>query len=263
MWHRWLSAAGCGLALAPVGCFFLPKPETGVGKLTPFPPDLRSQLRADPGVTFDTRLLEQPVGESYLSRGLWADTTDPLPHHLSALLAANGVRVGLVSGPTPAEFDKLATGEGTAVAPTLRRGLAGKPKLIPVNGPLDRCTAGVTDALTADMRKLSLSTTECAVLATGTPDTGGRVMVRCELLLQHGDKRAWWTATDEGGFERTDERTKENFPSLVFEVSLAPSETLVIGPTANPDDTLGGVFFVTPSQAKQRVLVIRAKAEKE
>ncbi len=258
MWPRWLCVVGCGLALAPVGCFLFPKPPTVFGRvqLDDAPTDAAER------VAFDTRLLEQPVGESYLTRGLWHAAPDPLPHQMSALLAANGVRVGLVSGPTPAEFDKLATGDGTAIAPTLRRGLAGKPKLIPVNGPLVRCTADVTDALTADKRKLQLAAVECGVIATGTPDTGGRVTVRCQLLMQHGDKRAWWTPTDDGGFERTDERTKEDFPPLVFEVSLATTEALVVGPTADPDGTLGGVFFFTPDQAKQRVLVIRAKAER-
>lgn len=257
MWHRWLSAVGCGLALAPVGCFFLPKPTTTIAGRLSLPADAHSE----PQVLYDTRLLEQPVGESYLTRGLWGDTSDPLPHQLSALLAANGVRVAVLSGPTPAEFDKLATGDGTAVAPTLRRGLAGKPKAIPVNGPLDRCIADVTDALTADKRKLSLTSAECAVVATGTPESGGRMTVRCQLLLQHGDKRAWWTATDGGGFERVDERSKEEFQSLAFEVSLSTAESLVIGPTAAPDDTLGAVFFFTPDQAKQRVLVLRAKSE--
>ncbi len=257
MWSRWLCAVGCGLALAPVGCFLIPNPPTAVGRKGVF----REDAPADGQILFDTRLLEQPVGESYLTRGLWAASSDPLPHHFSALLAANGVRVGLVSGATPAEFDKLATGEGTAIAPTLRRGLAGKPKTIPVNGPFDRCTADVTDALTADRRKLQLTAVECGMIATGTPESGGRVTVGCQLLLQHGDKRAWWTATEAGGFERIDERTKEDFPSLVFEVSLAPNETMVVGPTADSEDTLGGVFFFTPDQAKQRVLVVRAKAE--
>ncbi len=258
MWHRWLSAVGCGLALAPVGCFLIPNPPTAIGRKGVF----REDAPTDEQILFDTRLIEQPVGESYLTRGLWAVGSDPLPHQLSALLAANGVRVGLVSGPPPAEFDKLVAGAGSAVAATLRSGLAGKPKLIPVNGPLDRCTADVTDALTADKRKVSLTAVECGVIATGTPEAGGRVTVRCQLLLRHGDKRPWWTATDDGSFERTDERTKEGFPALVFEVSLTPNETLVVGPTAESEDTLGGVFFFTPDQAKQRVLVLRAKGER-
>lgn len=260
MCPRWLCAVGCGLALAPVGCFWLqrPAPPQASGRVAPPAAPADGAQR----VVYDTRLIEQPVGDSYLSRGLWADATDPLPHQQSALLAANGLKVGLVSGTRPAEFDKLTTGEGSAIAPTLRRGLAGKPKLIPVNGPLDRYAAEVADAFTADPRQLEWKDAECGVVAVGTPEPDGRVTVRCQFHLQHGDKRARWTPTDDGGFDRTDDRPRETFPTFEFEVTLDPSDALVVGPTARPDGTLGGAYFFTADHAKQRVLVIRASAEK-
>ena len=260
MWPRWLCAVGCGLALAPVGCFWLKHtvPPQVAGRAAP------SEVPADgmERVAYDTRLIEQPVGDSYLSRRLWSDATDPLPHQLSALLATNGLKVGLLSGTMPSEFDKLSTGEGTAITPTLRRGLVGKPKLIPVNGPLDRYSAEVSDAFTADPRKLVWEAAECGVVAVGTPESNGRVTVRCQFHLQHGDKRARWTPTDDGGFDRTDDRPRETFPSFEFEVTLDPSDALVIGPTAKPDGTVGGAYFFTADHARQRVLVIRASAVK-
>jgi hypothetical protein len=258
---RWLSAVGCGLVLAPVGCFWLngTTPATRVvGRSAPDapPPDLGER------VTFSTRLVEQPVGRSYLTGKLWTDVTDPLPHHLSALLAANGLRVGVMSGRTPAEFDQLASGEGTAVAPTVRHGLAGKPKVIPVNGPLEHCSADVTDTLTADPQSHSWAAAECGLVATGTPHPSGALVVRLQFVVQHGDKQVWWTPTADGGFDRTDERTRENFPAFTFEVPLEPKDVLVIGPTGDPGGTLGGAYFVTGDQMKQRVLVVRASAER-
>jgi hypothetical protein len=254
MWPRWLTAVGCGLALAPVGCFLIPNPPTPVGRKGVF----RDEIPGDPQVVFDTRVLEQPLGDPYLTRGLWAATTDPLPHHLSALLAANGLRAGVLSGPRPAEFDALAGGDGTALSPTLRRGLVGQPKTVPVNGPLDRCTASVTDELTADPRPLTATAAECAVTATATPQPSGTVAVRFEWVLQHGEKKARWTPTADGGFDRTDERAKEAFPALAFEVTLDPADTLILGPTAKPAGTLGAAFFHTADDAKTRVLVLRA-----
>lgn len=260
MWPRWLTAVGCGLALAPVGCFWLNRlPARPVAERPPVAastPDTGSQ------VVYDTRLLEQPFADPYLTRGLWADTTDPLPHQLSALLAANGLRVGVLSGPRPTEFDRLAGGEGTAISPTLRRGLAGHPKTIPLNGPLDRCAANITDELTADARKLTATSAECALTATATPQASGKVTVRCQWQLQHGEKKARWTPTNEGGFDRTDERTKESFPALSFEVTLDAADTLVVGPTAKPDGTLGAAFFHTADDAKMRVLALRAAADR-
>jgi hypothetical protein len=258
---RWLCAAGCGLALAPVGCFLFPKPPTGVGKLTPFPPDLRADLLEE-GVAFDTRLVEQPADDAYLARGVWGELTDPLPHQQSALLAANGLRVGVASGPLSGTFESLATGQGTAVAPTLRRGLLLQPKTIPVNGPLDRLTAEVVEALTDDPRALDVTAAECAVSVTATREPGGRVTVRCQWLVQHGQKRPKWTPTGDGGFDRADGRDREDLNPLAFEVELSPKDTLVVGATKSPDGTLGGGFFVTPDGAKRRVLVVKASAER-
>lgn len=258
MWPRWLRALGCGLALAPVGCFLIPNPPTPIGRKGVF----REDTPTEQTVAFDTRLVEQPADDPYLARELWGSVTDPLPHPLSALLSANGLRVGVISGPLPADFDSLATGKGTAVTPTLRRGLLGKPKAIPVNGPLDRGTADVTDALTADARRLSVTAADCGLVATATAGAGGSLTLRCQLVVRHGEKQARWVPTDDGKFDRADDRPTEDLPTLAFEVTLAPSDTLVVGPTAEADDTLGGLFFFTPEQAKRRVLVLRAKADR-
>ncbi len=206
--------------------------------------------------------VEQAIGDEYLTKRLWASAPDPLPHQLSALLAANGLRVGIISGPLPAEFDALATGATTAIAPTLRRGLAGQPKVIPVNGPFDRLTADVIDTLTGDPRRLSLEAAEFALTALGTLRPSGPMVVKFQWQTQYGDKRAFWTPTADGGFDRTDERPKEGFPALAFEVDLEPADTLVVGPTMNPEGTLGAAFFVTTDGLRQRVLVVRATAGK-
>jgi hypothetical protein len=254
MRYRWLSAVGCGLALAPVGCFLFPKPHESVGKLTPYPPDLREVFQ----VTYDTRLVELPADDDYLNGGLWQEGTDPLPHHQSALLAANGVQVQVFSGQGTWTFNRLAS--QSAVAPTLRRGQLGSPKTIPVNGPLDRITVKVTDALTEVARPVDLTAVECGLSATATREPSGVLNVRCEWVVRHGDKKPRWTPTGDGGFDRLDDRSREDLSTLAFTVTIGPSDTLVIGATAKPDGTLGGGFFLTPDGAKRRVLVVKAQA---
>ena len=256
---RWLGLLACGLALAPAGCFWLKKHD-GPAQVLRFSPAV-GPSEGSPQVAFDTRLLEQPVGDEYLNRTLWTEVSDPLPHQLSALLAANGVRVGVLSGTPSAEFHRLATGEGTAVSATVRRGLAGVPKAVPVNGPLDRCAAEVVPALTAEARKLDWSAAECGVVVAGTPHPSGKVTVRCQFHLQHGGKGAWWTPTAAGGFDRTEGKSREEFPTLTFEVDLDPADTLVVGPTRSPAGTLGAAYFHTAAGSKQRVLVVRATGE--
>lgn len=256
---RWLCVVGCGLALAPVGCFWLNRTPA-----TPAVVTLSSAVgtpEAKGQVAFDTKLLEQPVGEPFLDNRLWRETSDPLPHQLTALLAANGLRVGVLTGGTTWEFARLADQECTVIAPTRRRTSAGKPKAIPVNGPLDRCTADVTPAFTDDARKLDLKAAECGLIATATPRPTGKVAVRCEFHLQHGEKRAWWTPTAGGGFERTEGRTTEAFPTLTFEVELDPDDALVVGPTRGTEESLGAAYFHTADGSKQRVLVVKLASE--
>lgn len=257
---RWLCVVGCGLALAPVGCFWFNR--------TPAPPAVvtLSSSVGDPSdaegrVAFDTRLVEQPHADEYLDRRLWTELNDPLPHQLTALLAANGLRVGVFAGRPSGEFERLATGEGTAISPTVRRTTAGKPKTIPVNGPLDRCTADVTPALTDDPRKLDMTAVECGLVATATPRPSGKVTVRCEFHLQHGEKRVLWTPTADGGFDRAEGRTPEAFPTLTIEVELDPDDTLVVGPTRATEGTLGAAFFHSVDGSKQRVLVVKVASE--
>jgi hypothetical protein len=177
-------------------------------------------------------------------------------------LSANGLRVGVISGPLPADLDSLATGRGTAVTPTLRHGLLGNSKPVPVNGPLDRGVADVIDTLTADARRLSMTAAECGLVATTSAAAGGSLAVRCQFVIRHGEKEARWVPTDDGKFDRADDRPTEDLPALAFEVTLAPSDTLLVGPTADADDTVGGLFFFTSDQAKRRVLVLRAKGDR-
>ena len=191
---------------------------------------------------------------------MWGDLTDPLPHKLSALLAVNGVKVGVRGGTMPAELTRLSSAE-LSISPTARRGPADAPRTLPVNGPLDRAKFAATLALTDDPKPLSLTAAECGLTLTGTPRPDGTVTVRCQWAVQHGESRPRWTPTAAGGFDRTEARTAEAFPTLDFEVTLAPDEVLVIGPTDKADGTLGATFFLTPDGTKQRAAVIRAAGQ--
>ncbi len=243
----------CGLALTSAGCF-LSAPMTKVGKMGDQTPALPAAT--EPTVTFDTRLVEQPLGDEYLTRGVWKDLTDPLPHKLSALLRVNGVRVGVRSGSLPGELAKLAA-DDIALSPTLRRGKIDAPKPLPINGPLPACQFAVVPTLTNDPKAFSLERAECGLILSGTPTADGRVVVRCRWAVQHGEVRPRWTPTADGEFDRTEGRSAEGFDPLNFEVTLAADEVLVVGTTAKPDGTLGGAYFT--HEGKQRAAVVRAR----
>ena len=90
---------------------------------------------------------------------------------------------------------------------------------------------------------------------------GGGVKLRLEPIAQHGDKELGVRLTADG-LTRDDQRRREAFPALGFEVTLAAGDYLVVGTTADPGDTLGRALFLDagPDRVRQRVLVVRADA---
>ncbi|HVK18271.1 MAG TPA: hypothetical protein VM533_15120 [Fimbriiglobus sp.] len=213
------------------------------------------------GLAVRTVLIERPAGDPYLSRDLWASAGKPLSHEQSALLARNGLRVGVLTGMVPGEFEQLVTSEQAAVNPMHRTMQPSKPKVVPVNGPLERCSYRAFHDLAADPTPSELFTAECGLSVTVRPGEGDRVTLVCEPQVQHGDKQAWLKPSADGTeFTRRDAKPLEAFPTLSFEVTLGPQDYLLVGPADEPADTLGQAFFysVTENRARQRVLVIRA-----
>jgi hypothetical protein len=252
-----LAAVAC--AALGSGCFLLPRYDA-VGPTTsryPSPAPTDSERR----VVLHTRLIEQPAGNDYLTRGLWADATDPLPHELSGLLAANGFRVGVVSGVIPGELERLGTSEAAVIDSAVRTVRAGGSKALPVNGPVDVLSAEVVTSLPAVPRPLGLSSAECVLLVTADSMPDGRVRVRCEPQIRHGETSGAWRVNPDGtGFDHRYERPTEAFPSLTWELTLRRREVLVLGSTPECDARLGQAFFYSadPSRVRQRVLTVQA-----
>jgi hypothetical protein len=239
---------------AAAGCFWTGKTRTSLLDRG------REFARADAGLLLNTRLIEQPLGDPYVNGGLWDSTARPLGHEQSALLARNGLRVGVLSGVLPDSFDRLVHSEATTISPTLRTVVPGQPKVVPVNGPLERCSYLAVGELAADPELVEVTAAECGLAVTAVPADGGRVKLTCAFQVQHGDKRAWVAETADGTeFTRRDRKPLAEYPRLTFEVTVEPDDYLLIGPTPDAADTLGQAYFVTAGDLpRQRVLVIRA-----
>ncbi|MEO2089190.1 MAG: hypothetical protein ABGY75_06800 [Gemmataceae bacterium] len=254
-----IAAAAALYLLAGSGCFLR---DRWFGTVTP-PPDQvvtasHQTTPADRRIQLHTRLIEQPHGHDYLTRGLWADAVDPLPPELSARLAANGLRVGVISGSVPDELENL--GRTAAISPMLRTVQVDQPKTVPVNGPIESVTVLVRAEPTSTPQPKQFERVECGVMVTSTPTADGRVRLRCEPRMQHGSRRPYFQPTADG-FDREDRRPTEEFPALAWEVMLSASDVLVVGSTAEPDDdALGAAFFLarTPDRWRQRVFTLQA-----
>jgi hypothetical protein len=245
------------------GCFLLTPTRIETERFPTTSEPIAPERRPDDGrILLHTRLLEQPLGADYLTHGVWSETADPLSHEASALLAANGLRVGVISGVIPAELERLATSDTAVVNASLRSIRTEQPKPIPVNAATEPTRLRAVKAVGEDVRVLELTNAECAVVVTAAATPDGRVTVRCEPRVQHGERGASWAPNATGtGFERHDSRPCEQFLMLAWEVKLARHEVLLIGSveTDHPD-TLGQTFFEVrdPSRMRQRVLAVQA-----
>ncbi|MFO0849527.1 MAG: hypothetical protein U0871_13370 [Gemmataceae bacterium] len=252
--------AACVLVVA-AGCF---SPDLGPRQANWFD-RVREQTGAAlaDGLVLRTGLIELPPGDPFLTTELWAAAGKPVPHEQAVLLARNGLRVGVLGGLTPARFDALTASDATFKFGTDRTFKPGAPRVVPVNGPLDRAAVRTVADLSADPAERTFTAAECGLSVTARPAAGGRVTLTCEPQVQYGDKELFLTAAADGsGFARTDHKPREAYPALRFEVTLAADEYLVVGPTAEPDGTLGQALFfdAADGRVRQRVLVIRATA---
>lgn len=245
-------------AAMTTGCLFQGGESRSAGWLD----RIRGQANAPPdGLVLRTVLIERPAGDPYLNNELWVAAGQPVPHELSALLARNGLRVGLLSGMVPGEFDRLVTSESATVSPMLRTARPGQPKVIPVNGPLDRCAYQAIHDLAASPAPVELTGAECGVSVTAYPADGGRVRLVCEPQVQHGERQGWLKPTADGtGFLRRDAKPLEAYPTLAWDVTIGPNDYLVVGAASDPSERLGQAFFFNTDEnrVRQRVLVIRA-----
>lgn len=239
------------LAIACAGCVSTDAEPTTAHR-PPVPPTT--------GVILTTGLIELPPGDPYLTDQLWRDGADPLSHKQSGLLLRNGLRVGVLGGLKPVRFDALLANEATYRHATHRTLPADVAKVIPVNGPLDRVDLTHFADLTRPGSPLAMMAAECGLSVTGGRCEGG-VRLRLEPVAQHGDKELGVRLTTDG-LTRDDQRRRELFPALGFEVTLAAGDHLVVGTTADPGDTLGRALFLDagPDRVRQKVLVVRADA---
>lgn len=212
-------------------------------------------------VVLRTYLLDQPAGDPYLSQELWTSLLRPLPAEKHALLSENGLRVAQLTGNPPYQFLNLAKSDDAVVKPMEYTTLAGEPKTIALSGSLAEASFQAFAEIGAKPGQFTLKEVETAMSVTATPLETGRVKLTLEPKVQHGSRMFGYKPNlDATAFTWLDQKTQERFPSMKFEVTLAPEEFLIVGASETPANTLGGACFMSVSEqrARMRVLVIQA-----
>jgi len=252
----------CGVtvlvALLP-GCFLRPPPAE-VNRL-PVAEPLPETNSAEPGrYEISTHLLDLPAGATEAYTRLWADTIDPLPHANSAILAANGLRVGVLTYPGPAELQRLMQTETSLSEARLRTTAAGTAKLIPLNTPREQWSVNLLRDLAGRPAMERYDRAECALEITIDEPTGAIPQMTLTPTLQHGEKRRFWSSTADGTAMQTeDRRSREQLASLVVALPVDENALLLIGGTGGANASLGEGFFTSPDGTRQRLLVVQIK----
>ena len=214
-----------------------------------------------PGVFLETVLYERSVGDSLLDRDLWANESSPLAPKVQALLEENGLRVAVFGGNLPVAVQKLLESTPDAVNPLGLTFASRSEAVVPTVGPIETCEYRVLADLSGSRDDVKLRTANGGILVKPERMADGRVKVRCEPQMQHGERQDWIRpTTDATGFSVQGEIPLERYPALAFDITLGPGEYLVIGSPATATATLGSAMFgvEAKSESRQRVLVIRA-----
>ena len=221
-------------------------------------------LQSAPGLYVETVLFERTVGDPLINRDIWARDSAALPPQTRVLLEENGLRVAVISGNLPPEFQKmLESGEG-AVSPLSLTFGSRTEAVVPTVGTIPTCEYCLQPELTGSRERKKLLAANGAFLVQPVLAEDGRVKLRCEPQVQHGDRQDFIRpAADATGFTLQSEVPHERYSSVGFDVTLGDGEYLVIGwPAADEGEqpTLGSALFSVEGkgETRQRVLVIRA-----
>lgn len=222
------------------------------------------------GMVLDHRLIDQPAGDEYVNQRLWNTARCPIPNETAALLAENGIRVGVISGVIDHEFLARVTSEKFVVAPQALTTQPNETKTIALNGPIAQARINLVKSFDQPAISLEADDVECGLKVTvnrGKKQTTRSMLTSIRFAVQHGQKQNWLKPSDDKTqFIWKQQKSQNEQIDFQFEIDLEPSDYLIIGTTAEPANTLGELFFFVHEQARsrQRFFVLRGQSfEKE
>lgn len=259
---RTLAIGAMSATAISAGCFAFDRKSVPDVKRPPV--ERTSFAGAVDRVILDYRLVDQPAGDPFATDGIWESARSFLSHDQEALLAENGLRVGLISGVVSPDFLARVTTERYLIDPRAYATKAGEEKIIPINGPVERASIRVVRDWKSAGEMLQAMGVECGLAVTGMPAERNQIQFTCEPAIQFGEKQAWLRpSADRTQFVWDRSKTKDPFSTLAWQAVLGAGDYLIIGPTAQPSGTLGELFFFAaePARTRQRFLVIRGRIE--
>jgi hypothetical protein len=256
---HWQAVVLALLAGPLAGCFWA-TPEQTSSRYGP-QPQFANPPAAD-SVQLYVAVLERPVGDRFLNQDLWelADEEATFDHKVA--LESNGFRVCQIGGTPPPRLLGLLRSERSCANPRHLSLAAGKAAPI-VLGPVWP-TCGFELHRAALTVPVELQRAQCQLQVASTPTEDGKVRLRFTPVVKHGETSLLPcpVAHPDGllSWELQTEQPGESYPWLAWELSVAPTEYVIVGTMLEWPGTLGQRCFLEtegPSPV-QRLLVLRA-----
>ncbi len=229
-------------------------------------------------IQLETRWVRHPVDDPLVVEELWSSVDEQgLPRDVRERLAANGLRVGVVSWPLPSDLaERCAYLEETTEATTAPE-LEPDDTLMPeVSRQTLRLLPGrhsevVATPATAEMvvmrrddGRLCGSTYQQASAVfelTAEAAADGKTSIELLPVIKHGDLRREWIG-EEGVFRLEAGQCREDFEPLAVTLDLAADAVFVITAAGPPSSTVGDAFFRGRDlpRTPQQTLLIRPLA---
>lgn len=257
--RRWRAVLFALLASSLGGCF-TGQPDRSTGLFDPERP-FSGPLGEDV-VQLDIVLVERPLGDTCLDRGVWLDADEQANLDRKALLEANGFRVGQLGGTLPSGLQALLVPRNCPEEPHRVRLHAGTANPVVLGPTRKHCRF----RLTQDDHSLEvdLDDARCVLAIVPSLAEDGRLVLRCTPHVKHGKPTlAPRPVQEPSGARRWDweaQEPEETYAWLGWELTVGQNEYVVLGTRYDWSGTLGHAFFVpqTSEAPVQRLLLIRA-----
>lgn len=274
MWHR-LREVLCGLlvalgvALCASGCATWQHPSAGQPPTQPPAPET---------VALDVIIARVPLGDSMANGAMWNEIDEqPLPAPLRRLMAANGLRAGVIGTRLPPALEELLKLSETPPSSDPVKQVVDFENAPPLNHRLVRIVSGrrtniICTGEASRHAELPVLVREAdgglrgrtyrqvmGLLATHAT-LAGDGCVRLELVpeIEHGEPRRRFEPSD-GMMKIEFGPPHEKYDFLRMSLALSPGQMLLVTGMADRPGSLGYQFFMEPDAQKpqQKLLLVR------
>lgn len=230
--------------------------------------DVRSPARgvaAVEAVFFDVALVERPLGDDYVERGVWDSGNEQgVELELKPLLEANGLRVCQFGQLPDGLLALLSSPRSCPAGPRRYHNEADKSTSVQVGPERGRAafalTAGASE--TGEAKSLSLEQARFGFDVRPTAEDDDRLRLRFTPRVRHGKpRRETNVARDPDGQLRwamEAAEPTEQAAGLAFDLSVSSGEYVVLGAWSSSRGTLGQGCFTSENGKGRYLLVLRA-----